>query len=157
MAKRQAPAYSGPLAGIDPASISSRAALAALPVTRKSDLPGLQADDPPFGGFTAVAPGRLHRIFSSPGPIYDAEGPDPDYWRSARALHATGLRPGDVAHNCFSYHLTPAGVIFETGAHALGCAVGTGRHRQYGAAGPGHRRYPAAGLSGHAGLSKGDP
>ena len=123
LAKRQAPAYSGPLAEIDPASISSRDALAALPVTLKSDLPGLQADDPPFGGFTAVAPGRLHRIFSSPGPIYDAEGPGPDYWRSARALHATGLRPGDVAHNCFSYHLTPAGVIFETGAHAIGCAV----------------------------------
>ena len=123
MAKGQAPAYSGSLAGIDPASISSRAALAELPVTRKSDLPALQADDPPFGGFTAVAPGRLHRIFASPGPIYDAEGPGPDYWRSARALHATGLRPGDVAHNCFSYHLTPAGVIFETGAHAIGCAV----------------------------------
>ena len=126
LAKRRAPAYAALLAEIEPESVTSRAALAGLPVTRKSDLPGLQAADPPFAGFTSVAPGELHRIFASPGPTYDAEGKGPgdrDYWRSARALFATGLRPGDILHNCFSYHFTPAGVMFETGAHAIGCAV----------------------------------
>ncbi len=126
LAKRRAPAYSALLAEVEAEAVTSRDALARLPVTRKSDLPELQGARPPFGGFTAVEPGGLHRIFASPGPIYDAEGKGPggrDYWRSARALFATGIRPGDIVHNCFSYHFTPAGVMFETGAHAIGCAV----------------------------------
>ncbi len=129
LAKRRAPAYGELLAGIEPADLASRAALAALPLTRKSDLPDLQRANPPFGGFAAVPSGSLRRIFASPGPIHDAEGWGRDYWRSARALHATGFRAGDVVQNCFAYHFTPAGVMFETGAHALGCAVvpaGTG-------------------------------
>jgi phenylacetate-CoA ligase len=88
---------------------------------------------PPFGGFVAAAPGALARIFSSPGPIYDPEGKAVDYWRMARALYAAGFRPGDVVHNCFSYHLTPAGSMLETGAQALGCAIipgGTGQSEQ---------------------------
>ncbi len=126
LAKRRAPAYSALLADIEPEAVTSRAAVARLPVTRKSELPDLQRANPPFGGFTSVDPAGLHRIFASPGPIYDAEGKGPggrDYWRSARALFATGIRPGDIVHNCFSYHFTPAGVMFETGAHAIGCAV----------------------------------
>ena len=126
LAQRRAPAYGAALGDVEPADVTSRAALARLPVTRKSDLPNRQSAAPPFGGYTSVAPGELHRIFASPGPIYDPEGKGPggrDYWRSARALFATGLRPGDVLHNCFSYHFTPAGVMFETGAHAIGCAV----------------------------------
>lgn len=123
LAKRRSPAYGALFAEIDPDAVIGREALATLPVTRKSDLPDRQAEAPPFGGLTTVSAGRLHRIFASPGPIYDAEGPTPDYWRTARALFAAGVRAGDVVHNCFSYHFTPAGAMFETGAHALGCAV----------------------------------
>ena len=122
-AKDNAPAFAGLLADVEPGDITSREALAQLPVLRKSDLATLQKDSLPFGGLTAVAPGALARIFSSPGPIYDPEGTVPDYWRLARALFAAGFRSGDVIHNTFSYHLTPAGSMLETGAHALGCAV----------------------------------
>ncbi|HET8729100.1 MAG TPA: AMP-binding protein, partial [Alphaproteobacteria bacterium] len=101
----------------------SRTALASLPVTRKSDLPERQKARPPFGGLSATPPGDLSRIFASPGPIYDPEGKGADWWRWARALYATGFRKGDVVQNCFSYHFTPAGVMMETGAHAVGCAV----------------------------------
>jgi phenylacetate-CoA ligase len=129
-AKRHAPYFAALLADIEPRAVTSRKALAALPVTRKHQLIGLQKKTPPFGGLAAVAPGALARIFMSPGPIYDPEGRRPDYWRMARALFAAGFRAGDVIHNCFSYHLTPAGAMLETGAAALGCAVipgGTGQ------------------------------
>ncbi len=117
-------AYFGALLkDVDPAAITSRAALAALPVTRKSDLLELQPKSLPFGGLNGTAPGQMARIFMSPGPIYDPEGRRPDYWRFARALHAAGFRSGEIVHNCFSYHLTPAGSMIESGAHALGCAV----------------------------------
>ncbi len=122
-AKANAPYFSKLLADVDPAAVDSRQALAGLPVTRKSDLHDLQAGDLPFGGLTAVAPGKLRRIFQSPGPLYDPEGFGPDSWRTARAFHAAGFRAGDIIHNTFAYHLTPAGVMIETGAHALGCAV----------------------------------
>lgn len=115
--------YRKALQGVDPASVASRSALAALPVTRKADLLELQKAEPPFGGFNAVPAGALARIFMSPGPIYDPEGRAPDFWRSARTLFAAGFRPGDVVVNCFSYHLTPAGSMFETGLHRLGCSV----------------------------------
>ncbi len=118
---------------IDPAAVTSRAALAKLPVTRKSDLKALQAAMKPFGGLTTVAPGQLGKIFMSPGPIYDPEARRPDYWRSARALYACGIRAGDLLHNTFSYHLTPAGSMLEAGALQLGCAVipaGTGNTEQ---------------------------
>ncbi|WP_341992666.1 phenylacetate--CoA ligase family protein [Azorhizobium sp. AG788] len=117
-------AYFGALLkDVDPAAITSRAALATLPVTRKSDLLELQPKSLPFGGLNGTAPGQMARIFMSPGPIYDPEGRRPDYWRFARALHAAGFRTGEIVHNCFSYHLTPAGSMIESGAHALGCAV----------------------------------
>jgi phenylacetate-CoA ligase len=122
-AKERAPYFAELLRGVKPADIVDRRALVDLPVTRKSALIELQRKSPPFGGLTAVKPGALARIFSSPGPIYDAEGRAPDYWRVARALFAAGFRRGDIIHNSFSYHLTPAGSMLETGAAALGCAV----------------------------------
>lgn len=123
LARDDAPYYREALAGVSLDQIADRADLARLPLTRKSDLAARQEREPPFGGLVAVAPGDLARIYVSPGPIFDAEGHAVDYWQSARALFATGFRRGDVVQNCFSYHFTPAGMIFETGAHALGCAV----------------------------------
>jgi len=119
----QAPAYAERLGGVDPGSVTSRAALAKLPVLRKSELPGLHKASPPFGGFVAGAPGAFSRLFTSPGPIFEPEAAHSDPWRGARALFATGFRPGDVVLNTFSYHLTPGGFIFDMSARALGCAV----------------------------------
>ena len=115
--------FAGHLAGIDPDTVASRADLARLPVLRKSDLYDLQAKDPPFGRLTATPLTRLARIYASPGPIYDPEGMRPDYWRFARAMYAAGFRSGDIVHNSFSYHLTPAGAMAESGARALGLPV----------------------------------
>jgi phenylacetate-CoA ligase len=111
------------LAGTDPKSVTSRAALAKLSVLRKSDIKDRQAGKPPLGGFAVTAPAKLKRLLMSPGPIFEPEGHGTDWWNSARALFAAGFRPGDVVHNSFSYHLTPGGFILEAGAHALGCAV----------------------------------
>jgi phenylacetate-CoA ligase len=122
-AKERAPGVARVLDRIDPRDIDDRAALSALPVTRKSELVELQQNDIPFGGFTTVGPGDLARIFCSPGPIFDPEARRADYWRIAQAMFAAGFRAGEVIHNCFAYHLTPAGSMMETGAHALGCAV----------------------------------
>jgi len=118
-----APGYAAHLAGVDPASVASRTALAALPVLRKSALPALHKETPPFGGFVADKPGTFGRLFTSPGPIFEPESTAPDPWRGARALFAAGLRKGDVVLNTFSYHLTPGGFIFDGAARALGCAV----------------------------------
>jgi phenylacetate-coenzyme A ligase PaaK-like adenylate-forming protein len=115
--------YAERLRDVDVAKVTSRAALAALPLTRKSELSQLQRARLPFGGLNATPPSQLARILMSPGPIYDPEGRRPDYWRTARTLFAAGFRPGDVAINCFSYHLSPAGSMFETGLHHLGCCV----------------------------------
>jgi phenylacetate-coenzyme A ligase PaaK-like adenylate-forming protein len=122
-AKAKSAYYNRLLAAVDPVAVNSRAALAALPVTRKSDLHELQKAHRPFGGLNATPAAGLARIFMSPGPIYDPEGRRPDYWNAARALFAAGFRGGDVVLNCFSYHLTPAGSMLETGLHRLGCAV----------------------------------
>ncbi|MCA8909009.1 MAG: AMP-binding protein, partial [Rhodospirillaceae bacterium] len=118
-----APGYRRLYGDVDPGAIASRSALAGLPVLRKSDLPELQAGDPPLGGLATRPAGGMLRLFASPGPIFEAEGSDADPWRSARALHATGFRAGDILQNCFSYHFTPAGVMFESGAKRIGCAV----------------------------------
>ncbi|MEK9673209.1 MAG: AMP-binding protein [Rhodospirillaceae bacterium] len=117
-------AYFGDLfSGVDPASVTDRAALANLPLTRKCDLVDIQKPGNPLGGLTATPSGGLKRIYQSPGPTYDAEGHGDDWWRTARALYAAGLRMGDVIHNTFAYHFTPAGAMLEAGAHAIGCAV----------------------------------
>ncbi|WP_046862602.1 phenylacetate--CoA ligase family protein [Microvirga massiliensis] len=119
----KAPAYAGHLAGIDPGAITSREALATLPIIRKSDLPSLQKATPPFAGFVSAAPGSFAHLFTSPGPIYESEGTQADPWRAARALFAAGFRAGDVVLNTFSYHLVPGGLMLDSGARALGCAV----------------------------------
>ncbi len=118
-----APAYAERLKGIDPASVTSRAALARLPVLHKSELPALHRAAPPFGGLVKAPPGSFARLFTSPGPIFEPEGTQADPWRGARALYAVGFRPGDIVLNTFSYHLTPGGFIFDASARALGCAV----------------------------------
>ena len=118
-----APTYAERLKGTDPAAMTDRAALARLPVLRKSELPALHKAAPPFGGLVAGLPGSFGRLFTSPGPIYEPEATHADPWRGARALFAAGFRPGDVVLNTFSYHLTPGGFIFDASARALGCAV----------------------------------
>ncbi|MEO0617771.1 MAG: AMP-binding protein [Pseudomonadota bacterium] len=108
------------LDGVDPAAVTDRASLAQLPVLRKSHLVERQAAAPPLGGFSG---GAVSRLFASPGPIYEPQGGGADFWRSARALYAAGIRRGDILHNTFSYHLTPGGWIMDAGARHLGCTV----------------------------------
>ena len=138
-AQRYAGVFAQTLAAVDAATITSRAALAALPVVRKHELLERQqaarasGGMDPFGGFAAIgwraigsqfgSVRRAQRVYQSPGPIYEPEGSASDYWRLARAMHAAGLRAGDLVHNCFSYHLTPGGLMMESGALALGCTV----------------------------------
>ncbi|MFG6625234.1 phenylacetate--CoA ligase family protein [Sulfitobacter sp. 1A12056] len=124
------PGYGDTLKGIDAAQITSAEALADLPVLRKSELGKAQAGQPPFGGFTTKPVHDFSHVFQSPGPIYEPSSNDPDWWRMGRFLHAAGIGAGDVVHNCFGYHLTPAGMIFESGARAVGATVlpaGTGQ------------------------------
>ncbi len=118
-----APGWSSHLEGVDPATLTSRAALAKLPLLRKASLHGLQVARPPFGGLNVSSGADLGRVFMSPGPIFEPEGLGTDWWRSARALFAAGVRRGDIIHNTFAYHLTPGGWIMDAGARALGCAV----------------------------------
>ena len=132
-AKERSPVYGRRLAAVHPDDVVDRRSLAELPLTRKSELIELQRQDPPFGGLAAAPTEALRRVFVSPGPIYEPEGRRPDYWRFARALFAAGFRPGDLVHNTFAYHLTPAGAMVESGAEALGCPVipaGTGQTEQ---------------------------
>ena len=123
-AKKSSAAFAKLLKNVNPAEVSSRTALAQLPVIRKHELLERQqasrsAGGDVFGGFSAVAYGaRMPRIFSSPGPIYEPEGGARDYWRMARAIFSAGFRPGELIHNCFSYHFVPAGSMMESGAHA---------------------------------------
>ena len=122
-AKRNAPYFSALLRTVQPHDVKDRAALAKLPVTRKSDLIALQKTNPPFAGMTAVSLSRLGRVFASPGPIYDPQADKRDYWGLARALYAAGFREGELVHNTFSYHFTPAGFMCDLAAQALGCPV----------------------------------
>jgi phenylacetate-CoA ligase len=140
-----APAYAERMKGVDPASVTSRAALAALPVLRKSELPALHKASAPFGGFVAHPPGSFARLFTSPGPIFEPEGRQVDPWRGARALYASGFRPGDVVLNTFSYHLTPGGFSFDSSARAR-LRGDPGRARQYRAAIRADRGLPAGRL-----------
>lgn len=117
------PTYAERFQGINLDGIRDRTALASLPVLRKSELSQLQKSALPFGGLVSEAPGSFGRLFTSPGPIFEAEGAQTDPWRSARGLHAAGFRRSDIVLNTFSYHLTPGGFIMDSGARALGCAV----------------------------------
>ncbi|WP_010392215.1 AMP-binding protein [Paracoccus sp. TRP] len=130
MRARQAPALAEILADVGPGQITSREALASLPVIRKSALSEAQQKTPPFGGFTTRPAHDFENIFQSPGPIYEPGRRDGDWWRLGRFLHAAGVGPGDILHNCFGYHLTPAGMMFESAARAVGAATlpaGTGQ------------------------------
>jgi phenylacetate-CoA ligase len=122
-AKKRAPGWAKILADVNPARIRTRAALAKLPVTRKSDLPALQKELPPLGGLNTTPVGKLAKLFISPGPIYDPEGRGKDWWRTGRGLFAGGFRAGDRVLNTFAYHFTPAGSMLEAGANAIGCTV----------------------------------
>ena len=144
-AKRASAAFADLLQDVDTAAVVDRAALAKLPVIRKHELQerqqaarqraaGAVATGDVFGGFSALGFGAaMARVYASPGPIYEPEGTARDYWRMARAIYAAGFRPGELIHNCFSYHFVPAGSMMETGAHAMGCTVfpgGTGQTEQ---------------------------
>ncbi len=122
-AKARALAFAELYRDIDVSAVSNRAALAQLPVIRKHELIERQKTLPPFGGLNATPVGRLGRVYSSPGPIYDPEGTGEDWWRFARSLHAAGFRAGDLVHNTFSYHFTPAGFMTDGAARRIGCAV----------------------------------
>jgi phenylacetate-CoA ligase len=126
-AQRESTAFAQILAGVDAATVTSREALAGLPVTRKSELFARQKAGRPqdlFGGFATLRRGpAMPRIFSSPGPVYEPESASRDYWRAGRAMFAAGFRAGDLVHNSFSYHMTPGAFIMESGAHAVGCTV----------------------------------
>ncbi|WP_370230985.1 phenylacetate--CoA ligase family protein [Cognatishimia sp.] len=122
--------YAARFAQVSPANVTSAAALAKLPVLRKSDLVQAQSERPPLGGFNAIPVTEFAHIFQSPGPIYEPGGRTRDWWRMGRFLHACGVGEQDVVQNCFGYHLTPAGMIFENGARAVGATVlpaGTGQ------------------------------
>ncbi|MFL5309039.1 MAG: phenylacetate--CoA ligase family protein [Myxococcales bacterium] len=110
-------------AGIGPRDVASLDDLGKIPITRKDDVPAMQGAEPPFGGLLAVEPGRLQRIFASPGPILDPQGEGDDFWRFRMALAAAGFRRGDVAINSASYHLTPLGFMLDNAARSLGCVV----------------------------------
>ena len=129
-AKSKAHAFTKSLLSVDASAVTSRTALAKLPVIRKHELLEQQQSQRAsdiFGGFSAIAYGKtMPRIFASPGTIYEPEGARGDYWRMARAMFAAGFRENELIHNCFSYHFTPAGSMMETGAHALGCTVFAG-------------------------------
>jgi phenylacetate-CoA ligase len=122
-AKANAPGFATILQDVDPRAVVSRAALARLPVTRKSGLKALQSGSPPLGGLNATPIAKLAKLFVSPGAIYEPEGHGRDWWRTGRALHAAGFRPGDLVTNTFAYHFTPAGSMLENGALACGCTV----------------------------------
>ncbi|MCQ0969150.1 AMP-binding protein (plasmid) [Paracoccus sp. TK19116] len=127
---RKAPAIADLLGDIDAEAITSVAALATLPLIRKAELSAAQRTSPPFGGFTTRPAAEFEHIFQSPGPIYEPGRSGGDWWRMGRFLHAAGVGSGDIVHNCFSYHLTPAGMMFEAGARAVHASVlpaGTGQ------------------------------
>ena len=122
-AQKSSTAYAKILQGIDSAAITDTATYCEVPITRKSELIALQQQNRPFGGYNATNGEQHSHVFASPGPIYEPGYQSPDFWRLARALYASGFRRGDLVHNCFSYHLTPAGMMLESGALALGCSV----------------------------------
>jgi phenylacetate-CoA ligase len=121
-ARASSPAMARRLEGISSAGITSREALARLPILRKAELAESQRQAPPFGGYAAGPFGEVAHVFASPGPLYEPAR-DGDFAGFARPLHAAGFRTGDLVYNTFSYHFTPAGLMVDAGARALGCAV----------------------------------
>lgn len=124
------PGYGQALADVAAGDIRRIEDLATLPVLRKSDMGRAQGEAAPFGGLTTRPANGFAHVFQSPGPIYEPGGDSHDWWRMGRFLHACGVGAGDIVQNCFGYHLTPAGMIFENGARAVGATVlpaGTGQ------------------------------
>ena len=115
--------YSNALGAVDASAIQTIDDLAGLPVLRKSDLVQAQSKNGPLGGYGALNTHEFAHIFQSPGPIYEPGGVGHDWWRIGRFLNAVGIGAGDIVQNCFGYHLTPAGMIFENGARAVNAAV----------------------------------
>ena len=97
--------------------------LSIIPLLRKSDLIDKQSKLPPFAELNVSAIKDFAHIYRSPGPIYDLDGHSKNWWRFARALHAADFGYGDIVQNCFSYHFTPAGAMFEEAAKILKCTV----------------------------------
>ena len=129
-AQTNSPALAAHLDGVDASRVKDRDALAALPVLRKSTLQDAQKENPPLGDFGIAGASGYAHIFQSPGPVYEPGQTGHDWWRIGRFLHACGIVVGDIVQNCFSYHLTPAGLMFENGARAVGATVvpaGTGQ------------------------------
>ena len=129
-AKSASPGWSQMLAGLEPDDFASLDDLRRLPVLRKSRIGELQNQNLPFGGLTSLQPCEFEQMFQSPGPIYEPGRTSNDWWRLARFIHACGIGPGDIVQNCLSYHFTPAGMMVENGARAVGAAVfpaGTGQ------------------------------
>ncbi|EPE2666184.1 phenylacetate--CoA ligase family protein [Vibrio parahaemolyticus] len=122
-AKAHSGHYAKLFADIDPTAVSCREDISKLPITRKFNVPSLQQLKPPFGGLNSVAIGQMARVFQSPGPLYEAQTDESDFWRMGRAFHAAGFRRGDLVHNTLSYHFSPGGFIMDGGARACGCAV----------------------------------
>jgi phenylacetate-CoA ligase len=122
-AAMRAPGYARHLKGVDPRAVTSRAALAKLPVLRKSDLPAWQKAEPPFARLLPEPLSAYGRLYTSPGPIYEPEGTQADPWRVARGLYAAGFRKGDVVLNTYSYHMVPGGLMLDSAARAVGCPV----------------------------------
>jgi phenylacetate-CoA ligase len=155
-AQKASPAFAGILAGVDAAGVHQTARRWRAAGHTQTRVAGAQqqarAKDASnvFGGFSTMGFGPgMPRVFASPGTIYEPEGTRRDYWRMARAIFAAGFRPGELIHNCFSYHFVPAGSMMETGAHALGCTVFPRRHGPDRAAGAGHGRTATRGLHRH--------
>ena len=122
-ARDHAPAYAAILADVDIASVNDRITLAAIPLTRKSDIAKRQSELPPLGGYAAAPMDSFYNVFASPGGIFEPGAARDDYWNFARGLYAAGIRAGDLIHNTFSYHFTPAGLMVDSAARALGCPV----------------------------------
>ncbi len=110
-------------AGVKPTDVKGLDDLQKLPILRKDDLPAIQASNLPFGGLLGVPIAKLHRIFMSPGPIYDPQGQGQDFWRFRAALVAAGFQAGDIVQNTASYHMTTLGFMFDSALRSLGCVV----------------------------------
>jgi phenylacetate-CoA ligase len=121
--RESCPGLAEQIDGVSISAITSRAALAEIPVLRKSDLVARQQAVPPFGGLASRGPGHLAHAFMSPGPIFEPGGGGPNWWRFGRAMHAAGIGAGDLIQNTFAYHMTPAGMMVESGARAVGAGV----------------------------------
>lgn len=122
-AKTNAQGFSAALQNIDPNAITRVSDLEALPVLRKSNLSEAQKANAPLGGYSAIPPKDIRHVFQSPGPIYEMGQKGHDWWRFGRFLHALGVGANDVVQNTFSYHFTPAGMMFENAAEAVGATV----------------------------------